>query len=87
MSGGPQGQPLGIELERVRLERRVSQLEVVIERLNHRVRATDAGQTERAGLRRAIGDFRAELEQMRARLVEIAEPLGPGSLLEPATGD
>src|ERR1044072_7827756 len=81
------GRSLGAELERVRLERRVAQLEVVIARLNQRVRATDAGHDERAGLKRAIGDFHTELEQMRTRLAEIAEPLLPGAQVEPATSD
>jgi hypothetical protein len=78
---------IGAELERVRLTRRVSQLQIVIARLNQRVHATDAGHTERAGLRRAIGDFHGELDEMRARLVEIAAPHRTAALLEPAVGE
>ena len=87
--GSPTPRPnsIGAELERVRLGRRVSQLEIVIERLNERVHATDAGQIERAGLKRAIGDFHDELDQMRARLAEIAVPHGAAPLLEPAVGE
>jgi hypothetical protein len=80
----PRVDSIGAELERVRLARRVSQLEVVIERLKERVRAADAGQVERAGLKRAIGDFHDELDQMRARLAKIAVPHGGVSLVEPA---
>ena len=83
----PRADSIGAELERVRLARRVSQLEIVIERLNDRVHATNAGQVERAGLRRAIGDFHVELEQMRARLAEIADPHRADSHLEPAVGE
>jgi hypothetical protein len=80
-------QSLGAELERVRLGRRVSQLEIVIDRLSERVQATDAGQVERAGLKRAIGDFHDELRQMCARLAELAVPGGSGPTLAPAPID
>ena len=86
-SPAPRPNSIGAELERVRLGRRVSQLEIVIERLNERVHATDAGQIERAGLKRAIGDFHLELDQMRTRLAEIAVPHGAIALLEPAVGE
>ena len=86
-SPAPRPNSIGAELERVRLARRVSQLEIVIARLNERAHATDAGQTERAGLKRAIGDFHLELDQMRTRLAEIAVPHGAIALLEPAVGE
>jgi len=61
---------LGGQLERSRLEYRARQLERVLERLRLRVRASDAGQPERAGIHRAIADFARELHEIRHQLGE-----------------
>lgn len=82
----PRPQSLGAELERIRLQRRVAELEVVVRRLDVRVRALDAGHVERTGLRRAVGEFHDELERKRRRLAEITEPLVPEALFEPDAG-
>lgn len=59
---------IGAQLERVRLERRAAQLELVVRRLRDRARAGDACVVERTGPGRALTEFASELEQIRRRL-------------------
>ena len=87
----------GARLERSRLEQRARQLEGVLERLRLRVRASDAGQPERAGIHRAIGDFARELYEIRRQLGEpkviaprvrrLAKPAAPLVSEPPLTND
>lgn len=57
---------LGARLQRIRLQRRVAQLDLVLR--HYRGRAENATGTERAGLHRSIDDFDADLQCVRAQL-------------------
>jgi hypothetical protein len=71
-------QTLGAELERDRLERRVSRVTFAIAALRKRAGAQRSEPAAPARhLRHAIADFEAQLEAMNARLRELAP--GPGS--------
>lgn len=63
----PPPQSIGATLERRRLELRARQLEQVLAVLRRRVRA-GAAEPARAGFGRVIGDYGAELAQIRSRL-------------------
>jgi hypothetical protein len=68
---------LGAELERDRLEHRVTRVTVVVAALRERSREhrRELGAPPRH-LRQAIADFEAQIESMNARLRELAR--GPG---------
>jgi hypothetical protein len=69
---------LGADLERDRLERRVTRVTVAIAALRERAGEHRPGLgAPPRHLRHAIADFEAQIESMKARLRELAS--GPGS--------
>ena len=69
---------LGADLERDRLERRVTRMRVAIAALRERTSEHRPGLgAPPRHLRQAIADFEAQIELMNARLRELAS--GPGS--------
>src|SRR4051812_17917002 len=88
---------IGGELERRRLQVRALRLERMIALLRGRAAAVDASDVERSGLRRALGEFRAELDAIRAKLDDDDDarherggvrvrPRGDGPAMSPGTG-
>jgi hypothetical protein len=69
---------IGADLERDRLERRVTRVTVAIAALRERASEHQPGLgAPPRHLRQAIADFEAQIESMNARLRELAS--GPGS--------
>jgi hypothetical protein len=71
MSATPTGSPqtLGATLERIRLERRVSRMTVVVESL--RRRASEHGRAAPRRVRQTIADLEAQIAAINARLRDL----------------